>query len=72
MATEVGSGDYTYEVSMDWATLPDGWTFLEVVDVAVDSKDRVYVFNRGEHPLMVFDREGKFLSKGQPYELAAI
>jgi DNA-binding beta-propeller fold protein YncE len=29
--------------------------------VAVDSKDRVYVFNRGEHPMMVFDREGNFL-----------
>ena len=24
-------------------------------------KDRVYVFNRGEHPMMVFDRDGKFL-----------
>ncbi len=62
MATEVGSGDYTYDVSVDWAKLPDGWTFLEVVDVSVDSKDRVYVFNRGEHPLMVFDREGNFLT----------
>ena len=29
--------------------------------VAVDSSDRVYVFNRGEHPLIVFDKEGKFL-----------
>jgi DNA-binding beta-propeller fold protein YncE len=47
---------------MDWAKLPEGWSFLEVVDVAVDSKDQVYVFNRGKHPVIVFDREGRFLS----------
>ena len=29
--------------------------------VAVDRQDRVYVFNRGEHPMIVFDREGNFL-----------
>ena len=34
----------------------------DVAAVAVDSKDRVYVFNRGEHPMMVFDREGNFLA----------
>ena len=27
----------------------------------MDSKDNVYVFNRGEHPMMVFDQEGNFL-----------
>ena len=58
----VGSGEFTYEVRMDWAKLPEGWSFHEVADVAVDSKDRVYVFNRGEHPIIVFDREGNFLS----------
>jgi hypothetical protein len=58
----MGSGDFTYEVNMDWAKLPEGWSFHEVADVAVDSQDRVYVFTRGEHPLIVFDREGNFLS----------
>jgi DNA-binding beta-propeller fold protein YncE len=29
--------------------------------VAVDSRDRVYVYNRGEHPVVLFDREGTFL-----------
>lgn len=46
---------------MDWAKLPEGWSFLEVADVAVDSQDRVYVFNRGKHPMIVFDRQGNFL-----------
>jgi hypothetical protein len=62
MITILGSGDFTYEVNMDWAKLPEGWSFLDVTDVAVDSKDRVYVFTRGEHPMIVFDREGNFLS----------
>ncbi len=58
----LGSGRFTYEVQTDWAKLPAGWRFLEVVDVAVDSKERVYVFSRGEHPVMVFDRQGNFLA----------
>ena len=61
MTTIVGSGDYTYEVDMDWAKLPEGWTFHEVADVAVDSQDRVYVFNRGKHPMVIFDRDGNFI-----------
>jgi len=40
--------------------LPTGWSFLEVVDVSVDSKDRVYVFCRGRHPLIIFDSDGNF------------
>ena len=61
MTTILGSGEYTYEVDMDWAKLPDGWTFTDVAAVAVDADDNVYVFNRGEHPMIVFDREGNFL-----------
>jgi glucose/mannose transport system permease protein len=51
-----------YEVIEGWEQLPDGWSFVEVAGVAVDSQDRVYVFNRGEHPMIVFDKEGKFLN----------
>jgi DNA-binding beta-propeller fold protein YncE len=29
--------------------------------VATDSADRVFVFHRGEHPIVVFDRGGRFL-----------
>ena len=61
MSTTLGDGKYRYQVIADWAKLPDGWEFLDVAAVAVDSKDRVYVFNRGQHPMIVFDREGNFL-----------
>ena len=61
MSLILGDGDYRYRVAEDWAKLPDGWEFRDVAGVAVDSKDQVYVFNRSEHPMMVFDREGNFL-----------
>jgi hypothetical protein len=50
-----------YEADDNWAKLPAEWSFVEATAVAVDSKDRVYVFNRGEHPVMVFDRNGALL-----------
>ena len=29
--------------------------------MGVDRNDRVYLFHRGEHPLMVFERDGSFV-----------
>ena len=55
------SGDFTYRLDVNWAKLPDGWSFFDVVDIAIDSQDNVYVFCRGEHPLIVFDKNGNFL-----------
>src|SRR5581483_7013497 len=59
--TIVGSGDFTYRVAEGWEQLPAGWSHRDVAGVAVDSGDRVYVFNRGEHPVLVYDRDGRFL-----------
>ena len=44
-----------------WPRLPPGWTWTEAAAVAVDSRDRVFVFNRGPHPVAIFDRDGAFL-----------
>ena len=52
---------FGYEADDRWAKLPAGFGWKEVAAVATDSRDRVFVFNRGEHPLMVFDRDGTFL-----------
>src|SRR5271155_3341848 len=60
MAIIVGSGDYRYRIVENWAKLPDGWSFKEVAAVGVDRNDNVYCFNRGDHPVMVFDRAGNF------------
>lgn len=61
MTTVLGSGEHRYRVAEDWAKLPEDWEFKDVAAVACDRKDRVYVFNRGAHPMIVFDREGNFL-----------
>ena len=61
MPVILGTGDHRYQVEEGWGKLPDGWSFHEVGAVGVDRNDNVYVFNRGEHPMIVFDREGNFL-----------
>jgi DNA-binding beta-propeller fold protein YncE len=61
MAT-VGTGKYTYTLIQDWAKLPPGETFAMVSAVATDAQDRVYAFQRKDPPIVVFDREGNFLS----------
>lgn len=58
---EVGQGPFCYQTHVDWAQLPAGWSLVEVAGVATDSADNVFVFNRGQHPVIVFDREGRFL-----------
>lgn len=57
----VGSIGFRYEAIAHWDQLPDGWDYIDVVAIATDDQDRVYVLNRGEHPLIVYDRAGRFL-----------
>jgi len=57
-----GSGKYTYELVDGWAKYPKDWSILDVGGVTTDKQDNVYVFNRGAHPLIVFDREGNMQS----------
>ena len=55
VTTKVGAGKYTYELVEGWAKLPEGWVLGQTA-IVTDSQDRVYLFNRGEHPLIVLDR----------------
>jgi hypothetical protein len=57
----LGKGEYRYQVVEKWGELPPGYTYGDTAAVCVDSKDNVYVFTRGAHPVIVFDRNGKFL-----------
>ena len=59
MAT-VGTGKYTYELIEGWGKLPEGWNLGQTA-IVTDSQDRVYLFNRSAHPLIVLDREGNYL-----------
>ena len=59
--TNVGTGKYTYQLVENWARLPHGQEFGACMDVATDSQDRVYVFQRTDPPVLVFDRDGTYL-----------
>jgi peptidylglycine monooxygenase len=58
----VGTGDFVYEVVRPCGVLPGGWSLGVVSHVAVDSKDRVYFYQRKDPPVLVFDHDGNFLT----------
>jgi sugar lactone lactonase YvrE len=57
----VGESSLTFELVPDWEQIPSGWSHGDVAGVACDSQDRVYVFNRSEHPVMVYEPDGRFI-----------
>jgi len=61
MGVVLGEGAFRYEVQEHWGELPQGWLYGDVAAVGVDAGDNVYVFNRGKHPVIVYDRAGRFL-----------
>ena len=54
-------GDLTLRVDPSWPDLSSGMDLVEVAGVAVDSKNRVYVFNRGDQPMAIFEPDGTFI-----------
>jgi DNA-binding beta-propeller fold protein YncE len=60
-SSEVGTGSFSYTADPSWAQVPDGWDLVEVAAVTTDSRDRVFVFSRSPHPVIVFDPDGRFL-----------
>jgi DNA-binding beta-propeller fold protein YncE len=60
--TTVGSGKYTYNLIENWAKLPAGESFAMVSAIATDSQDQVYAFQRKEPPVVIFDRDGNYVS----------
>ena len=57
----VGQGEHVYRPLDTWHQVPSDLSMGEAVGIAVDSNDRVFVFNRGQHPVMVFDADGTYL-----------
>jgi DNA-binding beta-propeller fold protein YncE len=61
-ATKTGfCEEFGYLANDQWAKLPAGRIWTEVAAVAADTQDRIFAFNRGKHPVMVFGRDGAFL-----------
>jgi DNA-binding beta-propeller fold protein YncE len=58
---QLGTDAYRYELIRDFLKLPNGERFGLVSRVAADSQDRIYVFQRRDPPVVVFDRDGTYL-----------
>lgn len=58
----VGRGDFQFRWTSGWGRLPSGLHLNDVPAVGVDSHDRIFVFQRGEPPLLVFNPEGELLT----------
>ena len=49
----------SYTADPDWPQLPANTNLVETPAVAVDAAENVYVFHRGDPPILVFDKNGK-------------
>ncbi len=56
------ANDLDYEVVQDWEQIPNEYAHRDVVGVAVDSHDRVYLITRGEARVFVYQRDGSFVT----------
>lgn len=56
----LGAGVCSYCALENWSSIPSEIELGDVAGIAVDEKDQVYLFNRGEHPVVVLDRTGAF------------
>ncbi len=67
--TTVGGGKFGPVLGQCAGVFPAGQSFGAVSAVDTDSQDRVYVFQRAEPPVVVFDRHGNFVSHHRRIDL---
>lgn len=61
MSVRFGSGSLCYELVEGWEQLPAGFEHRDVAAVCSDSNGNVFLYCRGDHPVMIYDRDGRFL-----------
>lgn len=66
------SGEYVYDLTEEeYGDLPDGWLYEEAAAVTVDEDDNVYVWNRGQHSMIILDKNGAFIKSWGEGEFVA-
>jgi DNA-binding beta-propeller fold protein YncE len=50
-----------FKPTADFLKLPDGWKLGACSAVTLGGHGEIYLFHRGQHPILCFDAEGKFL-----------
>ncbi|MFT3889498.1 MAG: peptidyl-alpha-hydroxyglycine alpha-amidating lyase family protein [Arachnia sp.] len=64
MTTEsvlLGEGEWTFEPVVGWPFLPADYALGDVAGLAVDARDRIVLFNRGDVPVIVVSPDGEVL-----------
>jgi DNA-binding beta-propeller fold protein YncE len=65
----IGNRSHSYEVAQGWGALPPGLAYGYTHGVCVDADDNVYVHHTGKRSVVVFDRDGHFLTSwGDQFE----
>jgi DNA-binding beta-propeller fold protein YncE len=59
--TDTITREAPFEELVGWERIPEGFTHLDVADVAVDADDNVYLLTRLQARVLVYDREGTYL-----------
>jgi DNA-binding beta-propeller fold protein YncE len=54
------TGNPRYEVVEGWEQLPEGFHHADVVGVGTDSRDRLFIYTRGEERVIIYNRDGSF------------
>src|SRR3990172_5056930 len=59
-------GERRYDIVRPWGQLPEGLLLSGVSHVAVDSADRLYIYQRSDPPIVILDRDGHYVgARGQ-------
>lgn len=61
VAIRFGSGELQFELVEGWEHLPAGWSHPDVAGVCTDSSGNVLLYCRGDHPVIIYDRDGNFI-----------
>ena len=56
-----GQSALPYQPVVNWAQIPSNITMGAAMGVAVDQAGHIWVYNRGSHPMIEFDKDGKVL-----------
>ena len=56
------TSELRYRLVANWEQLPSGYSHRDVVGVAVDSRDRVYMLTRFEPQVLVYEPDGRFVT----------
>lgn len=65
----IGNATHAYEVEQGWGKLPTGMEYGYTHGICVDAEDRVYIHHTGKKSVIMFDRDGHYLTSwGDEFE----